>query len=348
MDTHYLPQFLLKGFAGPDGIYELNKTTQVCERRGIKNAGMQRHLYPPDLEQGYLQNIDGTAATIFAKRIKDRMRIRLAPEERKLLSEWLSLFAMRSPKKLAKLKDHLANEKADHMGGVRLLREKADEYIEFLRSRHLDAYEADVARYGEQEVRRELLADLEQRILSGELKYIPEAKDVHAKYITQDRAREFAEWLMRLNWSWVHSNYGLVIGDDPLCQWSTQRGVWEYGIVFRDIEITMPFSKHLCLRISRTIPASELVTSCGREMSRRFNHRQILSCIQKFLGPSERMEQIAPRYRLWASGQHPPPTGGRESLRARLQRPRIGQHRDASINYPFADRWGTISDKGNI
>ena len=97
--THYLPQFLLHQFRGVN-LFELDIKTGKVAPRSVGNAGREIDLYPPHLEHGMFERMDNDASRIFRYKLYKRYgqdRIVINDEERKVLSEWLLLFAIRVP-----------------------------------------------------------------------------------------------------------------------------------------------------------------------------------------------------------------------------------------------------------
>jgi hypothetical protein len=113
MRMHYVPRLLLRQFADEGGLWELDITTGVCERRNVDNACQHRHLYTKALETGFLSTIDGEADQILKARVYGRESISLTMAERQRLAEWLSTLVHRNPKKSEDTKQFIAKALSD-------------------------------------------------------------------------------------------------------------------------------------------------------------------------------------------------------------------------------------------
>src|SRR5687768_962307 len=94
--THYLPQFILRRFRD-ESLYELDKQSMTCGRRNEATGGQATDLYPPHLERGLFLEMDNAAARICRDKIFRTEPISLVDDEKRILSEWLLLFAIRIP-----------------------------------------------------------------------------------------------------------------------------------------------------------------------------------------------------------------------------------------------------------
>ena len=174
MRNHYLPQFLLRGFADRDGLWQFDIHTGNFERRSVKNAGQRRHFYTAELETGLLQNIDGSAAAVLGKGILDREgRILLKEEGQCTLARWLGLFGMRTPETFESFRDRVAEAGKKPQMAVDILYKNRDDALRIMRESSPDGYQELVELLGAEAADEHCLALFSNRIHEGKADFSP-------------------------------------------------------------------------------------------------------------------------------------------------------------------------------
>jgi len=93
-----------------------------------------------------------------------------------------------------------------------------------------------------------------------------------------DRVEEFAKTFMQYHWTWLYSPHGFIISDDPLVRWHHLSQRWKFGIRRANVEITMPLSTHLCLRMNQSKRNDHgQMMYCPKALSAEYNRRQRLA-----------------------------------------------------------------------
>jgi hypothetical protein len=284
MKTHYLPQFLLKRFTGEHGLYELDKTSNTCGVRAVKTAGQETDLYPSHVEQGVMGELDQAASKLIRANERND-RIDLRADERVKFVEWLALFWVRVPVHLERFKGHVEEGRRNPEYGVQTLMEHRDECIAKFRERRPDLYTRIISEVGEVEGHQYLLEFWSEMIREGKLDYLPTPEDAFAQHIQSGSFRTIGQRLTNFRWTWLRSDYGFVIGDNPLCRWKLEMGQWDYGVARKKIEVTFPLSRSLCLWMHRNHRHAD-AAFCNRKWTEKLNRRQIASATFKAYGPS--------------------------------------------------------------
>ena len=297
MRNHYLPQFLLRGFPDRDGLWQLDIHTGNFERRSVRNAGQRRNFYSAELEKGLLQRIDGSAAAVLASGVLGpKGEILIGEGDRAVLARWLALFGMRGPQAFESFSRRVQEVAKKPEIAIETLYENRDEAIQVVRRSSPETFADLVEEIGQVQAEGLCLALFSNLISEGKLKVTPDPKGVFEQYVDdEDRMERLAAHLLDLEWVWLQSRYGFVIGDNPLCRWSRRTGNWDYAVTRRDVEITIPLSSSLCLRMSRRRQKKRRALLCGRKLSETYNRRQVLSSVYNVYGSHRRLRPVAAR-----------------------------------------------------
>jgi hypothetical protein len=294
MKMHYVPQFLLRGFEDENGLWEFDTNTGNTERRNVSKAGQKRHFYSVELEMGLLQRIDGQAGAIFHEQLSGRRdRLALAESERRQLAHFLALFAIRTPQTFENFKGYVEEAAKNPQEAVDIMYAGRARVIEIAKSASPAAYATLVQEFGRVFAETWVLASFANLIREGKMNYLPDPKESFVAYINEERMNAYAARLLRFQWVWMWSEYGFVIGDNPLCRWSKHTGKWNYGLAQKDVEITIPVSQNLLLRMQRRQSHAKTILYCNRELTQKYNRRQVLSSVGKVYGPHYRLNALA-------------------------------------------------------
>jgi len=310
MRNHYLPKFLLNGFRDQDGLWQFDIRTGNFERRNIDKAGARLHFYTVELETGLLQRIDGEAAAVFAKGlVGPKGEILITCADREKLARWLALFAIRTPQTFEDFKVHVEEASKNPQQAIDILYENRDRVFETIRESNPGLYEMLSEELGPSLAEEVILAASASLVHQKHANYVPDPKSAFVDYINEDRMRRFAARLLRFQWLWLWSEYGFVIGDNPLCRWSKRNSRWNYGLNHRDIEITIPLSQHICLRLQRRQSRAKIALHCNREQTITYNRRQRVSAVYNVYGCQRRLRPMAVKVvaNLVATGRMPAP-----------------------------------------
>ena len=324
MRMHYVPRLLLRKFMDEGGLWELDLTTGVCEKRNVDNAGKERHLYTVALETGFLKAIDEDAAQILQAEVYDRDTISLSDHHRRRLAEWFATLVHRNPKKSTAAKEFMEQALADPNSVLDPEVDYAAEYVEKVKrelatdwSNAVAQIEGEpeladaVAATGAEELLRQgLMHDINEQLRSGQFKGVTSAKDIFCRTITPDRSRTWAGWIPEFHWEWLHTDHEFVIGDDPLSRWSTRLKHIEYGLSHPDCEITIPLSRRLCVRMRREGKDMSRIEGCDYQTTCMYNNRQLLAASKKLYGSSRQMQREHQRWKDIKLGGCRLPRGG--------------------------------------
>lgn len=296
MKNHYLPQFLLRGFVGASGLWQFDIHTGEFEPRAPDNAGQRRHFYPKELETGLLQLVDGESGGIFATGlIGSRGEIRVGDEEKLLLARWIALFCIRGPQTFENFKEHVSQ--AHQPESIReLLLKGRDRVLEIIRARHPDLYDRTLADFGKHTAENVILDAVVHRILKHEIALPLDAKKSFGDFINEERVEAYASRLIPMQWVWLETRQQFILGDNPLCRWSKRTGGWNHGLDQKDIEITIPLSQRICLRLQRPQSRADRVVHCDEAMTREYNRRQAVSSVYNIYGPETTLRPLVARY----------------------------------------------------
>lgn len=294
MKTHFLPQFLLKGFVN-DGLFQLDTTTGECKRRSVEGAGHRTNLYPPELEQGLMKAIDKDASEIFDARIRGRREhIELSGTERTRLAEWLGLFGIRVPYTLENFKGHHAEFMSDPQNTVDLMYENAGKFLDLIEQRSPDSFREMMETFGEVAGREVILATFAAYLRERHGSAVPEPHALFVNHINEERMKRYAAILLSFQWFWFRSSTGFLIGDNPLCRWDRYAGRHNYGIGLSDVEVTFPLTKDLCLKmVPPRVRYRGEVLEAGGSLTREYNHRQLRSCVSRLYGQPHQINKLS-------------------------------------------------------
>jgi len=282
---HYLPQFLLRQFRG-ESLFELDKATGRIEARKPSKAGQILDLYPEQLERTLFERTDNAAARIFRTKLYGREILPISDDEKRVLSEWLLLFAVRIPLNL-QFCEHMTQEwEANPANSLKALDEEIDGIIACLKQQNAQDCGNAIRELGEDGFKATLHQLLRAKILAGE--HLPATGQRLFEHMhLSGKHHEHTRRLYNLRWTWLKTNGEFVIGDNPLCRWDVQREVANYGLARRNLEITIPLTSRITLWMHRNYRHAE-VAVCNRERTDELNQRQIISALKFAYGPSER------------------------------------------------------------
>lgn len=281
--THYIPEWVLRKFRTPS-LYELDIFTGNVELRASKKAGSGRDLWPGDIENR-LSEYDNAAARIFRERISEKERIVLSEVERLAFAMWAAYFYVRSPKRIAKIGEFLKQEDLNREGLVEELYREREASIARIKAHNPDAYADIVAELGQERADETVLSYYAHYIVTAPAGQIATRDYVQHHYMRNASVEHFGKILLGYEWVWLYSPHGFVISDDPLVSWHLESRKWEYGIARKGVEITLPLSTNLCLRMQQHPSKAKGQLKHIRLMeSRALNCRQRLSAIKYVYG----------------------------------------------------------------
>ena len=294
MKNHYLPQFLLRRFADhDDGLWQFDIYSGNLERRNVKNAGQRRHFYSDELETNLLQRLDGEAGAVFAKGLMDNSgRVLVTPHERQQLARWLALFVMRTPASFEHFESHIDKAAKNPEEVVSVIYDDTKRYVQHIKESKPELYATVIKEWGlvdGEALLLEAMANLARQRTSS---CLPEAKDAFVDHITNDRVDDYAARLLKMQWTWFRTCKRFIIGDNPLCRWSKRTNKWNYGISHKDVVITIPMSRYLCLRLQRRQCRAVEFVHCDARTTREYNWRQLLSSVRNVYGPQQELRHI--------------------------------------------------------
>jgi hypothetical protein len=277
MITHYIPQWLLRRFGTP--LYELDIHTGGTEPRKLRRAGSGDDLWAEDVEKGLMGTHDNDAARVIRYAINGQRRIVLSREQRHTLALWLALFMPRVPNALEDVKRMVADAKKDPQIAVDVLYENRDRVLGIIRQKDPEVYAQTIDALGQYAGEAWLMA-LAANTMRGRPSLIPDAEAVYDSHLRTTRVEDFAAILLGYHWTWLYSPHGFVIGDNPLVRWHGPSQRWNFGIRRANVEITVPLSAHLCLRMNRRKRRDRgQVMYCPRALAAEYNRRQRLASI---------------------------------------------------------------------
>lgn len=293
MHNHYLPKFLLRGFADQDGLWQFDIHTGNLERRSPEKAGQRRHFYSVELETGLLQTIDGEAGAIFARGlVGNDGRIMVSAQDRQQLARWLALFVLRSPESFENFKSHVATAAKNPDDFVNFLYDDKERCIQELAESMPNLYEMAVEEFGRADGGALLFDAVLQNIRQGRINCLPDPKEAFVDHINRTRMNEIAAYLLRFQWVWLTTRQRFIIGDNPLCRWSKRTNNWNYGLNHKDVVVTIPMTQHVNLRLQRKQCRAARVVHCDTETTRKYNGRQMLSSVYNVYGPQQVLRPI--------------------------------------------------------
>jgi hypothetical protein len=276
--------------------------------RGLKKSGAGDDDWPPDIETSIMTKHDTRAEQIHRLRIANKTRVILTDSERGDFALWMALFMPRVPQGMASIETMIEQAKESRELPVDIMYERRADVIQLMRRRNEKLYSEMVEEFGKNDTDEFLLAILAERIRDSTEKFLPDPKEAYHSHLRTTDLPEFAKILCEYNWVWLYSPHGFVIGDNPLARWSTKHQRWNYGIR-KNIEITLPLGKNLCLRLDRRKwQHNNRLQYCPRELTHVYNMRQRLAAIKAVYGPSQKPLEALLRpisRRIWAP--KPPP-----------------------------------------
>ncbi len=283
-NTHYIPEWVLKRFRDPI-LLELDIFTGLTKPRNPGRAGSGQDLWPEDIEDG-LSVHDNAAARIFRNKINGREAIFLTHDERMQFALWLSQFAVRVPDIREHFRHHLEEERKNPEFIRNVVRKNVHHFVESARRSDPEAFDELVDDLGMEEVERWIVDGCTNQIaVTGQ--YLPTYESLHHYYMRNNSSEKYAAKLCEYHWSWYRTQSAFVIGDNPLIRWHEKSQRWNYGIKRPGVEITMPITVNLCLRLTRTIRRNpEQVKRCTERQTRIFNVRQRLAAVRCVYGNS--------------------------------------------------------------
>jgi hypothetical protein len=284
---------LLRRFGTP--LWELDIDAGTIEARSIRNAGSGSDLWPADIEEGLMGTHDNDAARVFRYWINGQRRIVLPDEQRRILALWLALFLPRGPKtseNLNRMNRHLRDNPEVAIG---LFYQQRVDVLAMVKTSNSELYEKTIADLGRDVGEEWLLARIAFGIRSGALPYLPDATAAYHNHLRHMPLMEFAVILCQYHWTWLYSSHGFVIGDNPLTRWHVLRQRANVGVRQGNVEITMPLSHNLCLRMERRKWNDHgQIMFCSKAQTAEYNRRQALAaeaCV--YAGSSRLLESIA-------------------------------------------------------
>jgi hypothetical protein len=275
-------------------LWEFDILTGEFERRNVKNAGQRRGFYLLELEQGLLQRLDSDAGEILNRGLHDRRgNILLRDVDRRRLAEWLALFLIRTPRSYDDVERQVEVTKNDPDAIVEIMYRNRERVTALARAAGPNACDLIAREYGETAAEDIILGIYETAIRSGSLRPTIDAPTVFNEHITTERTQLFARYLLRLHWTWFGSRIGFVVGDSPVCRWSTRTGKWDYGMAHRDVELTVPLTRSVCLRMRCAQSRASKLVMCNQRRTDEWNMRQMQAAHQYVYGSEAVLRPMA-------------------------------------------------------
>jgi hypothetical protein len=294
---HFIPQLILKRFRNDSrlSLDVLDKKSGSIERRKIKKIGKIDHLWSQKLEDGIFNEMDNAAGRIFRYKLRDNIRAALylhiderrKINERRKLSEWLMLFAVRVPSWRNVCHEVVQQWRANPVLSIQVLQQHIDAIMDDLKQRTAERYEHTVRQLGEESFKLAMFEILKRRIADHpEIRKVIQGQSMFENMIESDKHRPYSRYLYNLKWTWLKTNGEFVIGDNPLCRWDHRRGGAGLAVARRHVEITIPLSRQVTLWMHRNYRHADFAI-CNRSRTRELNRRQIASAAQFVYGPSK-------------------------------------------------------------
>ena len=294
---HYVPKFLLRRIRDEEGLWRFNIHTGSFKRASIHNAAPKRGFYTSALEQGLLQEIDSRAAEVFHRGLIEKRQIIVDDQDKVSIARWLALFATRTPKTFESIKESLDKEKSAPSLFANLSKSQRREILQILEQGNPEAYRNLRDEFDTKEQFESFLLDAERRrIEKNPSLYIPDPQQAFSSHIENNqRIEDIARRLLAFQWVWMESKSGFVIGDNPLCRWSRSNRRLDYGIKHKDVEITIPLTRTITLRLQRKQSGAKEALICNRQTSEQYNARQTISAHEAVFGARRVLLPIARR-----------------------------------------------------
>lgn len=284
-NNHYLPQFILARFKDRN-LWELDKSTGRCEPRAIDKAGRFLDFYPKHIEDSIMTKWDTAAAAVCRRRIFGKSDIRLSGEERLSISTWLALFFVRGPYNFEQISGYAAAIDTDEI--VKYLYRNPFVVLTDFRERNYHHYQLAMRLFGRRNALQYLLMRAELQVRRDPLAFVNPQKVFHT-HIESKPHEQLGSFLAELNWSWLTTDGDFIIADTAIARWHVATSTPHYGINRAGVELTIPFSKTLTLRMSVNGVENTLVEQCGEETMASLNARQLASAVRMVYAPSPRL-----------------------------------------------------------
>lgn len=192
---------------------------------------------------------------------------------------------MRSPELFENFKSHVESAAKNPDEIVSLIYDDKERCIQDLAESIPDLYEMAIEELGQADGEAFLLEAVARNVRRGKINCLPSPKDAFVAYINDDRMNKFAALLLRFQWVWLRTRDAFIIGDNPLCRWSKRMSKWNYGLNHKDVVVTIPMSRFLCLRLQRAQCRANGAVPCDTQTTRKYNARQMLSSVYNVYGP---------------------------------------------------------------
>jgi hypothetical protein len=293
-NQHYIPESVLKRFLDEDGkLWELNKKANHVEHRATGKAGAEPNIYPSDVERVHMQKWDNDANRIIQEKIVGQRNIQLTPTEVKSLEEWLLIFILRVPSHReicdVVLKAKKYNRRKERL---KILCDRSS-YISNFRKDNEDHYQKLVKKMGRAKADQLIVSILIQRNNAGVVEASISGERIFHYMLTSGHHTTHLKAVKGMKWRWLHTDQEFIIGDNPLCRTRhgyttrnpTGRTIFNYGLQQRDIVITFPMSKCLCLQMDR-LASNVTDIDISESQAKHLNRMQIAGAGLKARGPS--------------------------------------------------------------
>jgi hypothetical protein len=286
-DTHYIPRFILKQFKEDGGLYELDKRTGNVQRRSPEAAAQFPDFYAPHIEAGIMGTWDNEASRICRSKVFGRAHVSITPDEKRRLSAWIGLFFVRSPFNHQQMGLHVEAAKSDIRRLVGYLHRNAPSILADLHAHSPGLFWQAMTLFGKTWGRQYLLGSVERRMRNDPGRFVPSTETAFHQHIESQSYLDFAQFIERMTWTWLHCPSGLVIGDSAMGRWHVPTRTPHYGVNRDGVEVTLPFTKELCLLMRKSdcgAVEGENVF-CEEAHAGELNHRQIASAVAYAFGP---------------------------------------------------------------
>lgn len=224
MGDHYIPRHYLKGFVEPNSndqiwVYEKGKTEPF--KTNIKKIVQANNYYPDSVESFLSREIESPTAPIL-KKIRDR--IQPNPEEKFILSKYMSVLLKRVPG----------------------YRKRIEKWLPEIISMGYSNTEKKIKKYfdGSPETIKHQIDELKKLREKHEREF---PKDVFQNFINPVPNWEIVLLLSKMKWifHYVDSNSKLLTSDNPVFFFES------YGIGSEKSEVTFPISSDIYLWATR-------------------------------------------------------------------------------------------------
>lgn len=290
---HYLPQFYLKEFTDPETpkgqepyLWIYKYESRKWEKKAPRNIACKPDFYTVIGQQGKrwdgiedaLSVVEGKTASVYRSKVYNREF--LESEEKAVIAEFVALMMVRVPRFLNMI-DSLMSKALTRMMRICFARPEGIK---------------ELKKWYKKSKGKEMPENFDMSRLDPSRYKISISKSFLLKMIIKP-IRQVANIIYSMTWTFLHTTEQawFITSDSPFFMWNPKSKLawYGHGLIFPDIEVSVPFSRQICLLATWKKKMPEHI-DVGQDAVKVLNYNRIVASEKFLISPQN--DFIASRY----------------------------------------------------